>query len=174
MSDKKERKFYNLHLNNNVRGVPRQYAPVLSNYFKGIFFDGHAYNLDYELRDTKYAALIIAELVDGKMIDFITREELLYNKDKICVPYLSFYSYELISREIVVREFDRYEEKNFYGYKSSMQQVKDATVENYKKHLEWIEEKKKMEEKERKLKNIINDDDSFNSFMDNIKKRTRK
>lgn len=170
MGVNKERKFYNLHLNNNVCG-DKGYNFYYSNFFTDVYND-YNYTITRNRVSCSKNALILAELVDGKMIDIITEDVLLLNKDNIPTQCLTYSAYELMSKEAVVSELEKHSSNSIKRYKESMQKVKDATVENYKNHLYLIQRQKMYEEEKQRIKDIANN--GFDSFMNNFKKRTRK
>ena len=173
MENNKKRKFYNLYLNNNVCGEDA-YSGYYSNFFDYVHdsYDNYGNQFMHGQVSCGKRALIIAELVDGKMIDIITEDVLLLNKDNIPAQCLTYSAYELMSKEAVVSELEKHSSNSIKRYKESMQKVKDATVENYKNHLYLIQRQKMYEEEKQRIKDIANN--GFDSFMNNFKKRTRK
>ncbi len=184
-----DRKFYNVYLNNNVCcGKMDSYMArgVTDNLFRYIIGDNVKKG---SIRDRKISclgwwkghraiigpedycddAMIIAELIDGKFYDLITGERFYYNKDNKVLKRLNFSKYGAISKETVVVELKKYDSDSFIRYRDAVEQVKVATFNNYQKHIAELKEEQR---KRDSIKNVV--DNEFDSFIDSVKRRTRK
>lgn len=183
------RKFFNVSLNNNVCREEGWYAPNKNNVFTKVIYypelrERHEKrNIEtygkwrgsrMEIDDSLCCgnAMIIAELIDDEVYDVITGERLYLNRNGEGSKNLSFYEYAPITRETVVRELQKYDSDSFTRYKECMEKVKRATYIAFQEYLEEYDKDKKRDLENQRIKNIANN--GFDSFMDSIRKRTRK
>ena len=187
--ENKERKFYNVYLNNNICCGERDsyLAPaVTDNLFRYIIGDNarkeskrddnirylgwwKGHRTPIEPKDYCDDAMIIAELIDGKFYDVITGERFYHNKNNRVLKYLNFDSFSAISKETVVAELRKYDDASLARYRDAISEVKEATTERFKMYKDnLIAEQKKKDS----IKNIVDND--FDSFIDNVKRRSRK
>lgn len=171
MENNKKRKFYNLYLNNNVCGGDEENG-YLSNVFSCVHYDNHDDESEYDYYDRTSDALIIAELVDGEMIDVITEDVIVLNRENVPNAHLSYSSSRLMSNEAVVAELKKHYFDSIEKYKLSMQQVKEESIKKYNEHLDSVEGLGKKKHRKHGIKDIASN--SFDLFMSDFKKKIRK
>ena len=185
-----ERKFYNVWLNDNV--CAEGYYIKKDFLFKKIVSIPYVTTecrkgfLGIEIKEevTKYryeCFPIIAEFINGKMVDIITGKTIYYadkekseminiGYDKIYVSEsskingVSYYKKEEISKGDVAVELSKLKSDDIERYKNSMQMVEKEAMTNYNNYVTntypQIVRKRNLENK-------------FDSFMDDFKKRNR-
>ncbi len=185
-----ERKFYKLWLNDNVcaegyyikedflfkKIVSIPYVTTeCRNGFLGIEIEKEVTKYDYKCFP------IIAEFINGKMVDIITGKTIYYADEKqskrINMGYdeiyisesskikgVSYYKKEEISKGDVAVELSKLKSDDIERYKNSMQMVEKEAMTNYNNYVtntySQIVRKRNLENK-------------FDSFMDDFKKRNR-
>lgn len=185
-----ERKFYNVWLNDNI--CAEGYYIKKDFLFKKIVSIPYVTTecrkgfLGIEIKEevTKYryeCFPIIAEFINGKMVDIITGKTIYYadkekseminiGYDKIYVSEsskingVSYYKKEEISKGDVAVELSKLKSDDIERYKNSMQMVEKEAMTNYNNYVTntypQIVRKRNLENK-------------FDSFMDDFKKRNR-
>lgn len=171
MENNKKRKFYNLYLNNNVCGGKEEKG-CHSNVFSCVYYDNCVDESENDYRDSAFDALIIAELVDGEMIDVITEDVIVLNKENVPNAHLSYSSSRLMSNEAVVAELQRHYFNSIKKYKLLMQQVKEESIKKYNEHLDSVEGLEKKKHGKHRIKDIASN--GFDLLSSDFKKKIRK
>ena len=168
MENNKKRKFYNLYLNNNVCGGKEEKG-CHSNVFSCVYYDNRVDESENDYRDSAFDALIIAELVDGEMIDVITEDVIVLNRENVPNAHLSYSFSRLMSNEDVVAELKKHYFDSIKKYKLLMQQVKEESIKKYNEHLNSVEG---LEKKKHGIKDIASN--SFDLLSSDFKKLIKK
>lgn len=171
MENNKKRKFYNLYLNNNVCGGKEEKG-CHSNVFSCVYYDNRVDESENDYRDSAFDALIIAELVDGEMIDVITEDVIVLNRENIPNAHLSYSFSRLMSNEDVVAELKKHYFDSIKKYKLLMQQVKEESIKKYNEHLNSVEGLEKKKHGKHGIKDIASN--SFDLLSSDFKKLIKK
>lgn len=171
MENNKKRKFYNLYLNNNVCGGKEEKG-CNSNVFSCVYYDNRVDESENDYRDNAFDALIIAELVDGEMIDVITEDVIVLNRENVPNAHLSYSFSRLMSNEDVVAELKKHYFDSIKKYKLLMQQVKEESIKKYNEHLDSVEGLEKKKHGKHGIKDIASN--SFGLLSSDFKKKIKK